>query len=487
MSTFTGDINSVDARQYNNSYIDNSNTINNNYTLNTSEPTTTKAHIINHFLDTHFDQMKMDTNFPVLIDIIGVQAPTTNSTFNEKRALLFQSLANVTMSRFRDINRSFSRNRRKSRCILNENNNINNQSQQHMSQINNRKRRGVPLMNNDHKSIEQPQKRQKINNNNAIAMNNINTARPMNMNRKPNKPPSHSHHSSHTQQSYNNMNMNVNTQSNKHIKSQSQSKSNQFKGSRPSPSTPTYPISPYINNKQIQKTQISGGYNNYNMNGNMQRGGYNNMNMNMNMNMNVSNNNNNNKYECIINASTDAIMSNGSNNTTAAKVNDNDNNNNIPSFQSHMSLEEANRLRINDKIDHRNQVGRFVSATLSEKQGTNVRIHYDALGCDSDSWSDFNLEIHRFAVAGSISKRAAHRFSSLSKGDYVDINPRGHPGWKCGEIRKLDETSGQVQVEYESLDNNYLYWAHLDDFNEIAEFTSTQMEILKKNEPQQQN
>ena len=101
---------------------------------------------------------------------------------------------------------------------------------------------------------------------------------------------------------------------------------------------------------------------------------------------------------------------------------------------------------------------------------------------------DFSGEIHRFAVAGSISKRRAHRFEHLKKGDYVDINPtQRHPGWKCGEIRRLDQKSGQVQVVYESMDKNYLYWAHLDNIAEIAEFTSksgtmhaTQLDILQK-------
>merc|ERR1712013_964553 len=71
------------------------------------------------------------------------------------------------------------------------------------------------------------------------------------------------------------------------------------------------------------------------------------------------------------------------------------------------------------------------------------------------------------------SKRQSHRFHDLKKGDYVDLNPsQRHPGWKCGEIRRLDQKSGQVQVVYESMDKNYLYWAHLDNEQEIAEFTS---------------
>merc|ERR1712129_514107 len=163
----------------------------------------------------------------------------------------------------------------------------------------------------------------------------------------------------------------------------------------------------------------------------------------------------------------------------------------MPSFQSHMSLKEASRLTIHDKIDHRDQVGRFVYATVSEKQGPNLKIHYDGWSRKWDTWSDFHKEIHRFAKAGSISKRPAHRFNELKKSDYVDINPsQRHPGWKCGEIRRLDQKSGQVQVVYECAEKNYLYWAHLDNKSEIAEFPTmsglnqaNQQQLFKEQQP----
>ena len=145
----------------------------------------------------------------------------------------------------------------------------------------------------------------------------------------------------------------------------------------------------------------------------------------------------------------------------------------IPPFKPHMTLSQAHKLKIGDKIDHRDSIGRFVFATVSQKQGTNLKIHYDGWSRKWDIWSNFNEEIHRFAVAGSISKRKAHRFQHLKKGDFVDINPtQRHPGWKCGKIRRFDQKSGQIQVIYESMDKDLLYWAHLDDEAEIAEFTS---------------
>ena len=146
----------------------------------------------------------------------------------------------------------------------------------------------------------------------------------------------------------------------------------------------------------------------------------------------------------------------------------------IPKFPSHMSLEDAYQLKVNDKIDHRDEVGRFVYATVSQKQGTNLMIHYDGWSKEWDTWSDFQKEIHRFAKAGSISRRPAHRFKELKKGDYIDINPEYgiHTGWKCAEIQRFDQNSGQVQVVYVYGYRDCLYWAHLDNEHEIAEFAS---------------
>eukprot|EP01083_Nonionella_stella_P105331 302946_1 len=134
-------------------------------------------------------------------------------------------------------------------------------------------------------------------------------------------------------------------------------------------------------------------------------------------------------------------------------------------------MEDAMKLTVHEKIDHRDQVGRAVFATVIEKKGSLLKIHYDGWSRIWDIWSDFSVELHRFAVAGSISLRPAHRLKSLKKGDYVDINPLlRHFGWKVGEIRR--RLQGQVQVVYEYSNKNYLYWTHLDDMKEIAPFAS---------------
>eukprot|EP01084_Bolivina_argentea_P210760 358628_1 len=48
-----------------------------------------------------------------------------------------------------------------------------------------------------------------------------------------------------------------------------------------------------------------------------------------------------------------------------------ENNNNTP-FISHMSIADALKLKINDKIDHRDEVGRFIQATVIDKKNTNL-------------------------------------------------------------------------------------------------------------------
>eukprot|EP01084_Bolivina_argentea_P242115 406271_1 len=153
--------------------------------------------------------------------------------------------------------------------------------------------------------------------------------------------------------------------------------------------------------------------------------------------------------------------------------NKNNNNNAFAALVGHMNLEEAKSLKVNDQIDHRDKFGRFSFATVLEKQGTNLKIHYDGWGNKWDIWSDFSVEIHRFAIIGSISRRPAHKYKEFKKGGYVRINPtQRHPGWKCGKITEMDQNCGQVHIEYSLGDTRYnTYWAHLDDTLEIDDLS----------------
>eukprot|EP01083_Nonionella_stella_P101768 288818_1 len=146
-------------------------------------------------------------------------------------------------------------------------------------------------------------------------------------------------------------------------------------------------------------------------------------------------------------------------------------------FPSHMTLEDAMKLSANDTIDHRDSVGRFAIATVSEKNGLKLKIHYNGWGPQYDTWSDVSVELHRFASAGSISQRPSHHahFNSLRKGDHVDINPsQKHVDWKDGIIHRFDQHSGQVQVRYQAKyhQQDQLHWTHLDNVDEIAPFAT---------------
>ena len=138
--------------------------------------------------------------------------------------------------------------------------------------------------------------------------------------------------------------------------------------------------------------------------------------------------------------------------------------------RSHMTMIDVLKLKIGDKIDHRDEDGKFIMATIKRKYNgaSSVLIEYDR---SERQWqvSDFLRELFRFAKAGKISRRPAHRFQHLKIGDAIDINPIHtiHSGRKSGIIQTLDHQSGQVLVSYGDLDDSLLYWSHLDNELEI--------------------
>ena len=96
---------------------------------------------------------------------------------------------------------------------------------------------------------------------------------------------------------------------------------------------------------------------------------------------------------------------------------------------------EADKLCVGDRIDFRDGCGRFFSATIIAKNGTNLQIHYD--GFSIKEWSDYISEQYRFAKYGSISKRLPKRLKYLRKGNYVKINPLN---------QRFHKISGQIEV-----------------------------------------
>jgi len=139
-------------------------------------------------------------------------------------------------------------------------------------------------------------------------------------------------------------------------------------------------------------------------------------------------------------------------------------------FPSHLSLDEAYQLQIGDKVDHRDELGRFVYAEVAQKQGTVLKIHYVGWSEKWDKWSDFKQELHRFAKAGAISQRPASSLLHLKIEDVVEMNPtHKHAGWRTGTVRKIDQKSGQIQVMYEFNGQQHLYWLHRDNAAEIKQ------------------
>eukprot|EP01083_Nonionella_stella_P300916 1029796_1 len=149
-----------------------------------------------------------------------------------------------------------------------------------------------------------------------------------------------------------------------------------------------------------------------------------------------------------------------------------DQNKTLTWIKCYLSKDDALALGVGDKIDHRDTVDRFLLATVMAKNDTKLRIRYDGWSAKWDIWSDFSVELHRFAKPLSISKRRAHRLKHLKKDAWVDINPQTRDpstGWTHGEIRRLSK--GQVQVCYEFNARDYLYWTHLDNEEELREVT----------------
>ena len=125
-------------------------------------------------------------------------------------------------------------------------------------------------------------------------------------------------------------------------------------------------------------------------------------------------------------------------------------------------------LGIGDKIDYRGDDGKFRYCTIYGTCFNRLMVMH------SDGYDEISLETddHRFAVAGSISRKSAKRFKNhgFRNSDVVRINPmmrHHHIGWCIGTIIESDTKSGQVYVGYMHQGRNYGYWVHIDDPNEF--------------------
>ncbi|ETO10713.1 hypothetical protein RFI_26662 [Reticulomyxa filosa] len=120
----------------------------------------------------------------------------------------------------------------------------------------------------------------------------------------------------------------------------------------------------------------------------------------------------------------------------------------------------------------RDEAGRFLLATVVEKLGSQLRVHYEGWSSKWDVTSDYTKEINRFASARSISSRPAHRLQHLNNDDWVDIFLHKSSQWVTAQIKRKDQGSGQVQVSYELDQRTLLVWMHLDDVSNVVDARS---------------
>eukprot|EP01083_Nonionella_stella_P036679 100079_1 len=145
-------------------------------------------------------------------------------------------------------------------------------------------------------------------------------------------------------------------------------------------------------------------------------------------------------------------------------------------FVPHMSVEQANALRIGDTIDYRLESGKFVYAMVSEKRKCYLTLkHNDDKGMVVESQCDYTQHIYRFAQASTITQRECtdSDLMALQVNDNIEVNPihTPHLGWKLGRIMRFDchhMQKLQVQIEYEDENKTkHTYWTHLDNHNEV--------------------
>ena len=73
-------------------------------------------------------------------------------------------------------------------------------------------------------------------------------------------------------------------------------------------------------------------------------------------------------------------------------------------FMGTLPFAECDKLQIGDHVDHRDDVGRFLLATIVDKDTFRVKIHYEGWNSKWDTWCDYKAETHRFAAPRSVSR-----------------------------------------------------------------------------------
>jgi len=150
----------------------------------------------------------------------------------------------------------------------------------------------------------------------------------------------------------------------------------------------------------------------------------------------------------------------------------------LPLPLKRLKLEDAEKIRIGDMVDHRDNVGRFLPTTLIEcdEQIGIWKLHYTGWSDKFDVTIQYRDDLDSLAHVGTMSKLLSDKLDGLKRNDVVVVNAPDI-GWVEAEIRKFhvnkrtkEKVSGQVQVAYKhpGHKNKRLFWFHIDNEDEFV-------------------
>eukprot|EP01084_Bolivina_argentea_P123971 219684_1 len=165
-------------------------------------------------------------------------------------------------------------------------------------------------------------------------------------------------------------------------------------------------------------------------------------------------------------------------------------------YSLYYSLEQLHSLKRGDEVDFRMDNGKYVLANIVAINGTNYKLKsakHNAVNdelCYATEWdidyeSAFKTQQKRFAKPKVISARTrfeSYRFHNpdVLGRNQIWVKPPGVSWWVSGSVIRFDEAtyrdhstetySKQILVRFTYKQQNYEFWTHLDDHEEIAQW-----------------
>eukprot|EP01084_Bolivina_argentea_P141274 248257_1 len=151
-------------------------------------------------------------------------------------------------------------------------------------------------------------------------------------------------------------------------------------------------------------------------------------------------------------------------------------------FPKPLTLEQANKLKVNDFVDHQctgvqytgvpcvQYKGFVVGAQIVEKNGTELKLTYQGWSYTTGEqfivYSDYSQCLYKFYPAWSISGRSPESDNEFKQGDFVDVNIM-NSGWRVGRIS--DTYKNQFKISYKDTNNvQKTFYIHPHDPNAFA-------------------